>query len=514
LRSATFTKILFSLLFLLCALPTKAQSQLSTSDIPWPYIDVTAYPYFAKCDGVTDDSVALQAAGNAAIATGNTMQLPEGSTSSGNARVCLFGTTLNFTKNSLATLYPSISIRGGGNNGIATILKYTGTGDALVISSGVTDQYIYNVDLENFQLWGAASAPAGRAIVCQYCDQVNIRNVQIFGLQNYVAQVWGFTVGFDLSNNGGTVVSDSTWTDTNVGMKLVNAVNVIVKGGGAGGNNIDFLMGGSNTDVIIRDGWDYERQNFFMDWDDSLVPGSFVAAYNIEVLNNYMLLGGSTWANTALKVNNLSTNIFEGQNVVFEGNNIYCSNECTASTQPFNLSFSSTTYPGSNLSLTIEKNWIWGWPNGIGAVTANDPKIQVSLINNQDLQTDFDPQLSDAQGTGSYIFSRYLWWNPNTGATGVLLQGPMTMSTPYKVITSSYTLTQFDSWINVNCSGSCTVTIPHAMVGERWDVQNTTGNTVILVCDSGQINNESNVTFTNVNMGFSVTADGTNCWAH
>jgi parallel beta-helix repeat protein len=76
---------------------------------------------------------------------------------------------------------------------------------------------------------------------------------------------------------------------------------------------------------------------------------------------------------------------------------------------------------------------------------------------------------------------------------------------------SAYSLTANDSWINV--TGTTTITVPHALTGQRWDVFNSGSNTVTIVCDTGNINGGANVT-RSANTGYSVTADGTNCFAH
>jgi len=76
---------------------------------------------------------------------------------------------------------------------------------------------------------------------------------------------------------------------------------------------------------------------------------------------------------------------------------------------------------------------------------------------------------------------------------------------------AAYTLTAGDSWVNV--TGNTTITVPHALVGQRWDVFNSGAGTVTLQCDSGTINGAASITFT-ANNGRSVTTDGTNCFAH
>ncbi len=76
---------------------------------------------------------------------------------------------------------------------------------------------------------------------------------------------------------------------------------------------------------------------------------------------------------------------------------------------------------------------------------------------------------------------------------------------------SPYTLTVSDSWINV--TGTTTITVPHALTGQRWVVFNSGSNTVTIQPDSGTINGAASVT-RSANTGYEVTCDGTNCFAH
>lgn len=81
---------------------------------------------------------------------------------------------------------------------------------------------------------------------------------------------------------------------------------------------------------------------------------------------------------------------------------------------------------------------------------------------------------------------------------------------PLVTESSTYTLSNDDAWVNV--SGTTTVTAPHANTGQIWHVFNSGSNTVTLVADSGNVNNESSVSLA-PNAGFVVTCDGTNCFA-
>jgi hypothetical protein len=75
---------------------------------------------------------------------------------------------------------------------------------------------------------------------------------------------------------------------------------------------------------------------------------------------------------------------------------------------------------------------------------------------------------------------------------------------------TAYTLTTGDSWINV--TGTTTITVPHATVGNRWVVFNAGAGTVTVATDSGNINGGASITLT-ANTGKEITCDGSNCFA-
>jgi hypothetical protein len=91
--------------------------------------------------------------------------------------------------------------------------------------------------------------------------------------------------------------------------------------------------------------------------------------------------------------------------------------------------------------------------------------------------------------------------------TGKRLNG---FATAFSVESGAYTLTTKDSWVNV--TGGTTITVPHALRGQRWVVFNSGVATVTLHPDSGNINGAASITLA-ANTGKEVTCDGTNCWA-
>jgi hypothetical protein len=116
-----------------------------------------------------------------------------------------------------------------------------------------------------------------------------------------------------------------------------------------------------------------------------------------------------------------------------------------------------------------------------------------------DVTTVGTPSLGNILATSTYRYG-------TTGQFGTsgILEALATKS-------SSYTLTASDSWINV--TGTTTITVPHAMKGQRWVVFNSGSNTVTLQADSGKINGGSSITLL-ANTGRELTCDGTNCFAH
>lgn len=73
---------------------------------------------------------------------------------------------------------------------------------------------------------------------------------------------------------------------------------------------------------------------------------------------------------------------------------------------------------------------------------------------------------------------------------------------------SPYTLTAFDSWINV--TGTTTITIPHLLTGQIWHVKNTGTAIVTLSPDSGTLDGVASIPLLPQN-STEVTCDGTNC---
>jgi hypothetical protein len=76
---------------------------------------------------------------------------------------------------------------------------------------------------------------------------------------------------------------------------------------------------------------------------------------------------------------------------------------------------------------------------------------------------------------------------------------------------ANYTLTTSDYGANV--TGTTTITVPHASIGNHWVVFNSGTNAVTVQADSGNINGAANITISE-NTGKEIACDGTNCFAH
>lgn len=92
-----------------------------------------------------------------------------------------------------------------------------------------------------------------------------------------------------------------------------------------------------------------------------------------------------------------------------------------------------------------------------------------------------------------------------------LLGSNNTVTNSVATKSANYTLNGADSWVNV--TENTTITIPHSMTGQQWNVFNSGSGNVGLACDSGTINNEASIQLAS-QTGKTVTTDGTNCFAH
>jgi hypothetical protein len=117
----------------------------------------------------------------------------------------------------------------------------------------------------------------------------------------------------------------------------------------------------------------------------------------------------------------------------------------------------------------------------------------------------------DQFGTVSCPFAAMIAGS-NPAGQGISLTG---VAFPFGTVSAPYTLSRRDFWLNV--TGTTTITIPHAITGQRWEVFNSGAGTVTLAPDSGNICMAGSCAATKtlaVDTGVSITCGGTNCFAH
>jgi hypothetical protein len=118
----------------------------------------------------------------------------------------------------------------------------------------------------------------------------------------------------------------------------------------------------------------------------------------------------------------------------------------------------------------------------------------------------------DADGTYQGADNGFISANEITGGNGIQLLGSNnTVTNSIATKSANYTLSGADSWINA--TGGITVTVPHAMTGQRWTVFNSGSTSITLACDSGKTINGASFLFVSSETGKTVTTDGTNCFA-
>lgn len=352
---------------------------------PNPWVDVLAFG--ALCDNSTDDSTALQNAGNFAIAQKSAMKLPPG-------QKCKYATTLTFTS--------PLTIIGAKDAGSSfSQLVYTGSSNGIVFNSGSS---LFNIHLENFSLVATGTAAIG--VQCVQCLQYFETNFGVFGLQTYPTTGW--TVSRDLTGAVGVTIDNPTCVDTAGCFKLYNASDVNINVGNFFQNTVDYLMGGNSTGLFIHDSQNYEAQDYFILIDDTLTPTTTTLMSELRVENNVILFdgGAATYPHQkVMQVNNSSTNQMYIQSADFEGNRLSCPNIVCAGDYAFKFNISATTSVGTVISAVIEKNFINAF--SAGGVTANNSKVTGVWLLNKNLQSDGLTPNTDTNGTGVFAVLNY-----------------------------------------------------------------------------------------------------------
>jgi hypothetical protein len=141
-----------------------------------------------------------------------------------------------------------------------------------------------------------------------------------------------------------------------------------------------------------------------------------------------------------------------------------------------------------------------------------DQAVGFSVMNNHIRQCTGAALKGQPDATNQGADYGFVGANFIDGGQPVLLQGSNnTVTSSVSTKSANYTLSGNDSWINV--TGNTTISIPHAMTAQHWDVFNSGTGNVTLQCDSGTINGLSSLPLTSQS-GKAVTTDGTNCFAH
>jgi hypothetical protein len=194
--------------------------------------------------------------------------------------------------------------------------------------------------------------------------------------------------------------------------------------------------------------------------------------------------------------------------------NIACSPACNAITD-------QSLDAGFNLNVgvnpTADANG-WYWYRAISEASAGSTVADVYL--NVTTGYDFDyahavvrlvPSGKESDGSAMKELEALVPYSPLCAANQqCTINGPV-VGGAFSTQTSAYTLKLSDSWVNV--TGTTTITVPHAIVGQQWNVFNSGSGTVTIAADSGNVNGAASITLA-ANTGKSVTCDGTNCFAH
>jgi hypothetical protein len=134
---------------------TQNDQVVSSSAVP-DWIDLAALG--VACDGTTNDDTILHAALASACSAHKTLKLPEG-------RTCAYSTTLSLTSVS------DCGILGGPGS----TLKYTGTGDAVLVDGHLATNGARNISLSNFSIDAPLSTSCLHTIKFVNSDLVAVR---------------------------------------------------------------------------------------------------------------------------------------------------------------------------------------------------------------------------------------------------------------------------------------------------------------------------------------------------
>jgi len=418
-------------------------------------------------DGVTYKTVAAAITAACALTPPGRVMIPPGT----------------YTENP-PTLCNNIDISGASSNGPATV---SGTKINTNIASGNFFDIASLLDVHIHDLWlhnTGVGATTAQAIALHYGQGIVMERFFVDGnwnaglVLNPVAGV-GSTItnhfrDFQINTSGTNSIA-CLFDALASGDKVVNA-NILENGicsgtlygfraqGGAGGGNT-FINENQLIDMQLYSG--------------GTGTGASFAASSVSD----MLLSTPTIENNATGIFSLS------------GNSISCA-DCDISSNTTNISD-----PNLNIVFYNGRGPQLGSQNFGVDQNGNVKVYGLCFASNSCSQNAMNGPTGwsvQANGTTSYIV------NPGW----IAMKG---FSTSLTTKSSPYTLTSSDRWINV--TGTTTITVPHAIVGQSWVVFNSGSNTVTIQADSGNINGAASVT-RGANTGYEITCDGTNCFAH
>jgi hypothetical protein len=223
-------------------------------------IDVTSAPYNAKGDGVTDDSAAIQAAINAAGATGGIVYFPPGT--------YLLGTALSLTVSIKPIEF--IGVGWSYDNGQATRIKVSTAINAFTISNGSNGHSWESIDFYGSDM-------GLKAIDGTYGNKLRIKNCLIEHFATGADLEQGLCVVKDCyirnCSTVGLILHSDSWVHENEIASCGIGIHVV-----SGGNRIHDNLINSNSSYGI--------------YVDGTATGSTIAINDIH--NNYLGENG-TW---------------------------------------------------------------------------------------------------------------------------------------------------------------------------------------------------------------------------
>lgn len=319
--------------------PSYALTDSYTNPNNIPIIDLrggeTAYrgyvspkDFGAKWDGTTDDSTAIQAAITYAISTRACVILPVGT--------AVFATTLNMNSTT-----NGVCMKGQGNHATLaskSVLKYTGSGDALLLSNGTG--FIYGSYWDNFAILAGANATS--AVHGTNVSEGVFNRVGIWSDGTHQFTHGWFGTGWNINFWDKWIVANVTNAVRFTHSAQANTAGDFFRHGNTFQVTNVFNLDGQLNQLVDTDGW-HETQNVVLLVDDTTNATSFV---NVRFSGSRFTFNGSlaTYPDSlVMKVNNVAGNAMTLHQVGFDGVGAFWSN---AIAYPFSITFANATSTG------------------------------------------------------------------------------------------------------------------------------------------------------------------------